>query len=219
MVREQSIESLLLPSTYLTVLTLIGGGAKYGYEISRLIEERGYRNWVDIEMSSVYKALNELEKKDLIEGRKEENNNRPSKKTYKLTTKGRKVLKEQIRECLRNPPKANTVFDLGLSAMFMLSQDEVLLALRDQVTAIENAITWLSSHTETIEGIEHYRKTEPERLIGLRRVSDIKDDEPLAIVYALFDRPRVMLECRRAWLINLIGQVESMPGKFGLSKK
>jgi hypothetical protein len=103
--------------------------------------------------------------------------------------------------------------------MFMLSQDEVLLALRDQVTAIENAITWLSSHTETIEGIEHYRKTEPERLIGLRRVSDIKDDEPLAIVYALFDRPRVMLECRRAWLINLIGQVESMPGKFGLSKK
>jgi hypothetical protein len=53
MVREQSIESLLLPSTYLTVLTLIGGGAKYGYEISRLIEERGYRNWVDIEMSSL----------------------------------------------------------------------------------------------------------------------------------------------------------------------
>jgi DNA-binding PadR family transcriptional regulator len=219
MAKTYNASEEFLPSTYLTVLTLIGSGAKYGYEISKILEERGYREWVDIEMPSVYKALNELEKKNLIGGKKQQAQNRPSKKTYTLTNKGQRILKEQIRMCLRNPPKSKTLFDLGLSAVFLLSQEEVLDALREQVNNIENAIAFLSSHTETIEGIENFKKTEPGRLIGRRPVNHIKDHEPLAIVYALFDRPKTMLECRRAWLLKLIEQIESTPEQFGLNEK
>ena len=86
----------LLPSTYLAVLTLIGGGAKYGYEINQILEEFGYREWVDIKFSSIYKALSELEKKGLVKGKKGDESIKPSKKiclsrTLKLKTVVRKL--------------------------------------------------------------------------------------------------------------------------------
>jgi DNA-binding PadR family transcriptional regulator len=216
MSRESKSVEELLPSTYLTVLTLIGSGAKYGYEIDRLIEDRGYREWVDIRMPSVYKALRELEERGLIAGEKSEAGFRPPKKTYSLTSKGRRVLKSQIRQCLSNPPRSKTIFDLGMSAMFLLSQQEVLGALHEQVDSIDRAIGFLHSNVQAIEDMSQLQKTEPERKIGGRPVTDFRSDEPLDLVHALFDRPRAMLECRRQWLLKLIRRIEGAPERFGL---
>ncbi|MFX1606452.1 MAG: PadR family transcriptional regulator, partial [Promethearchaeota archaeon] len=85
-----------LPSTYLAVLTILGGGAEYGYEVNNIIEKFGYREWVDLRFSSVYKALSELEKRGLVEGRKKDDSVRTSKKTYRLTRIGKSVLRKQI---------------------------------------------------------------------------------------------------------------------------
>jgi DNA-binding PadR family transcriptional regulator len=219
MSRKSESIGTLLPSTYLTVLTLIGDGAKYGYEIVGLIEERGYTEWVDIKMPSVYKALNELEKRKLISGKKSESGVRPSKKTYTLTSKGQIVLKDQITRCLRDPPRVNTLFDLGISAMFMLSQEEVLEALKEHVKGINRTVEFLSSNTRAIEDIEELKKTEPMQKIGNRFVADIQSDEPLDVVHALFDRPKVMLECRREWLFKLIKKIEMKPERFGLKSE
>lgn len=216
MSRESKSAEELLPSTYLTVLTLIGDGARYGYEIDRLIEDRGYREWVDIRMPSVYKALRELEERCLIAGEKSEGGLRPSRKTYSLTSEGRKVLKDQIRQCLRDPPRPKTIFDLGMSAMFMLSQQEVLDALHEQVSGIDRAIGFLQSNIQAIEDISQLQKTEPERKIGRRPMTDSQTDEPLDLVHALFDRPRAMLECRHEWLLKLIRRIEAAPERFGL---
>ncbi len=216
MLRENKSVEELLPPTYLTVLTLIGDGAKYGYEIDRLIEDRGYRMWVDIRMPSVYKALRELEAKGLIAGEKSEAGLRPSKKTFCLTSKGRKVLKSQIMQCLSNPPRSKTIFDLGMSAMFLLSQQEVLDSLHEQVEGIDRSIGFLLSNTQAIEDISQLQKTEPGRKIGSRPVTDFQSDEPLDLVHALFDRPRAMLQCRREWLLKLIKRIEAAPERFGL---
>jgi len=216
MSRERKSVEELLPSTYLTVLTLIGSGAKYGYEIDRLIEDRGYREWVDIRMPSVYKALRELEERGLIAGEKSGEGLRPSKKTFSLTSKGRRVLKNQIRQCLSNPPRSKTIFDLGMSAMFLLSQQEVLNALHEQVDGIDGAIGFLRSNIQAIEDMSQLQKTEPERRIGGRPVTDFRSDEPWDLVHALFDRPRAMLQCRREWLLKLIGRIEAAPERFGL---
>ena len=70
-----------LPSTYLAVLTILGGGAEYGYEVNNIIEQFGYREWVDLRFSSVYKALSVLEKRGLVEGKKKDSSVRTSKKT------------------------------------------------------------------------------------------------------------------------------------------
>ncbi|MFW9890030.1 MAG: PadR family transcriptional regulator, partial [Candidatus Thorarchaeota archaeon] len=125
-VKFRSMKIDLLPTTYLAVLSLIGAGAKYGYEINQILEQRGYRNWVDIKFSSVYKALKELEGKGLIKGQKSDAKMQPSKKTYSITRKGRKHLRNQIVSCLVDPPKANSLFDLGMSAIFQLTKAEAV---------------------------------------------------------------------------------------------
>ena len=99
----------LLPTTYLAVLSLIGSGPKHGYEINQILDERGYRNWVDIKFSSVYKALNELEKRGLTRGRKSDKATQQSKKTYSITASGLRLLREQITNCIINPPKVSLI--------------------------------------------------------------------------------------------------------------
>ncbi|MHA2602519.1 MAG: PadR family transcriptional regulator [Candidatus Thorarchaeota archaeon SMTZ1-83] len=140
----------ILPPTYLAVLSLIGAGAKYGYEINQVLEHRGYRNWVDIKMSSVYKALNELEKRGLISGRKSDKGLQPAKKTYVITSRGKKELKTQVTQSLSNPLQAHTMFDLGMSAIWALTESEALNALRTYRDRLEQAMDFLWSNVEGI---------------------------------------------------------------------
>ena len=50
----------------LAVFTLLGEASRHGYEIERLIEERGFREWTAIAFSSIYFLLGRLEKRGLV---------------------------------------------------------------------------------------------------------------------------------------------------------
>ena len=197
-----------LPSTYLAVLTILGGGAEYGYEVNNIIEQFGYREWVDLRFSSVYKALSELEKRGLIEGKKKDDAVRTSKKTYRLTRKGKSVLKEQIRMCLVNPPRPKTLFDLGVSAMNLLTQDEVLEALQTHKTNLEHGLKFLESNVHNFDNLERLRREAPESMVGGVTVEEYDNLMNIRAVRALFDRPATSVRCQIAWLESFIKQVE-----------
>ena len=76
------------PPLHLTVLLLVGTGARYGYALERIIEERGSRKWVDIQFSSVYYAIKVLQAKGLFRGKKADVSVRTSKKNWSLTGRG-----------------------------------------------------------------------------------------------------------------------------------
>jgi DNA-binding PadR family transcriptional regulator len=48
-------------------LTLVAERPRHGYEIERVIEERGMREWTEIGFSSIYYLLKKLEREGLIE--------------------------------------------------------------------------------------------------------------------------------------------------------
>ncbi len=198
----------IMPSTYLAVLSLIGGGAQYGYEIDKILEEKGYRNWVDIKVASVYKALTQLEKRGLIQGTKTRTSLQPSKKTYKLTPKGKRTLTKQIAQCLSNPPKANSLFDLGMSAIFLLTKENALAALRERASNLEKQSRFMRVNIEAIESFEQLRKSDPDRLLGSIRLGDVPIDSQFGVVQALFKRPYVRIRCERDWLLQLIEKIE-----------
>ena len=204
-------KSSSLPTMYLAVLALVGSGAKYGYEIFKIMEDRNYASWVEIgetNKSSVYKSLSELQKRGLIEGKKSKKKLQPSKKTYKLTPKGRRVLKQEIMRCLSDPPRPKSLFDLGLSAMSLLSREEALKALKHHLDDIDKRLEFLYSNVEALKNLEEIRKNEPNRQVADMKARDVPEDAQLGIILALFERPYVRVKAERDWLEQLIKDIK-----------
>ncbi|MFW9848904.1 MAG: PadR family transcriptional regulator [Candidatus Thorarchaeota archaeon] len=212
-------ENEFLPTTYLTVLTLIGRGARYGYEINSLIERHGYREWVDLRFSTVYKALKELEARGLLKSAKEDETKKTSRKIYSLTRRGMNILKKQIFMCLSGPPRSKTLFDLGMSAMCLLTKDEVLEALDTYRNNLQNNLNFLQQQIEGLKNLERYKSETPEYKIGQQRVTEIDDVEELQVVLALFDRPAHGVQAQLTWLTEFIRLVEIGDGFKFTSKK
>jgi DNA-binding PadR family transcriptional regulator len=196
-----------LPSTYLAVLSILGSGAEYGYEVNNIIEQYGYREWVDLRFSSVYKALSELEKRGLIEGQKKDKRVKTSKKTYHLTKKGKHVLRKQLKMCLNNPPRPKTLFDLGVSAMSLLTQEEVLEALYSYKENLEHSLKFLDFNVQNFDNIERLRRESPRSRVGQITVEEYDNMDNIGAVRALFDRPAWSIRCQIAWLESFIKQI------------
>jgi len=81
-------------SAGLLILSLIERRPRHGYEISKLIEERS-GGALRFYVASLYPLLYRLEKRGLIQGKWVEKAGQRRRRYYKLTTQGRKMLKEQ----------------------------------------------------------------------------------------------------------------------------
>jgi PadR family transcriptional regulator PadR len=81
-------------STGLLVLALLEGRPRHGYEIGKLIELRSDGR-LQFRIASLYPILCQLEDQGLIAGRWVEKDGERRRRYYRLTSKGRKSLKQQ----------------------------------------------------------------------------------------------------------------------------
>ncbi|MGQ4911076.1 MAG: PadR family transcriptional regulator [Candidatus Thorarchaeota archaeon] len=202
----------LLPTTFLTVLSIIGEGTKYGYEINKIIRQLGYREWAELRLSSVYKALSRLEDCGLIKGKKRDNRVKASRKTYSLTRKGRNLLKKQIRVCLSNPPREESLFDLGVTSMSLLTQEEVLDALREHKRSLESSLEIMEVRRRSIDDIERLRRVTPEEQHTGFPLGDADGLNNMAPIKALYDRSAAIVRCKMTWLDQFIETVQNGDG-------
>jgi PadR family transcriptional regulator, regulatory protein PadR len=84
-------------SAELLILSLIEYRPRHGYEISKLIERRS-EGHLKFNVASFYPLLYRLEKRGFIAGRWVEKEGQRRRRYYQLTTRGKKVLKDQ-RSC------------------------------------------------------------------------------------------------------------------------
>ena len=91
-------------SAELLILSLIEFRPRHGYEISKLIDARS-GGVLRFNVASFYPLLYRLENRGLIEGRWVEKAGQRRRRYYRLTTAGKKMLKEQ-RSTWRNFVKA-----------------------------------------------------------------------------------------------------------------
>jgi PadR family transcriptional regulator, regulatory protein PadR len=84
----------------LFVLALLESGAKHGYEIARLIDERS-DGALTFNFASLYATLYKLEERGLIRGRWVERAGQRRRRCYGITDKGRVALEAQRREWRR----------------------------------------------------------------------------------------------------------------------
>ena len=166
----------------LAVLSLFALKPKPAYEIERVIEERGVREWTEVGFSSIYYLLKKLEREGLIEGRLEEASQGPARKVYHVTEVGRTAWREALLHTLSVPEVRSSGLMVGLSNLSSLERDEVLAALR------------------------RYHRALGERQAHVEETWERQQPVPFH-VEALFDYGLTMLKCERSWVNGFIDQL------------
>ena len=84
----------------LVVLGFLKRKPMHGYEMAGFFEKRGIDMWIKIKTPSIYKALNRLEKKELISYKFVQSKNSPPKKVYSITKNGKEYFNELLHSIL-----------------------------------------------------------------------------------------------------------------------
>lgn len=136
-----------MTNSELVLLSLIAEHPCHGYELERVIEERGMRNWTDLAFSSIYFVLNKLVKDGWVTGSTQAAAGRgPAKKVYSIMPKGIYALRAGVRASLANPFPGDRAFMFGLSCLPMLQPSDTLSALQERKTALQNRRQELAQH-------------------------------------------------------------------------
>jgi DNA-binding PadR family transcriptional regulator len=115
----------------LTILSLVVEEERYGYEIERIIDERGMREWTDIGFSSIYYVLKRLEKNGWITGRLQVASGQgPARRLYTMTPEGQAAWRQATLEALANPVRCNMPFLQGLANLPGLPHADVVTAVQ-----------------------------------------------------------------------------------------
>ncbi len=131
----------------LVLLSLIAEAPRHGYELEKVIEERGMRNWTDIAFSSIYFLLNKLVKEGYISVSAQPAAGRgPAKKVYAVMPRGIYALREGVRSSLANPFPGDRAFLFGLSCLPLLPLKEVESALQARRAALLARREELANH-------------------------------------------------------------------------
>ena len=204
---EKYEQELLSPSN-LAVLLILSEGPMYGYQINKIIESRGMDHWVDLKFSTVYKSLDELNKKGLVRGKKEVNGMKTAKKVYSMTENGNKILVHQITLALKNPPHPKSMFDLGLAGINHLSRGDALSALHEYKAKLNETIPIFKEIINNIQNIDQVSKSTPQKIVAGAPAVLQQQNPMLPIIKALFDRPYHRILGELQWLEKFIEEVE-----------
>ncbi len=159
------------------ILGLLCESPRYGYELEKIIEERGMRVWTEIGFSSIYYVLKRLESREYIQSEVKDVEGRPSRRVYTVTEKGQTAMKEKVKSVLSQNKKVISPFDLGIAYHYVLEPEEVLGCL-----------------TQYIESLDE-RKAVLERSIREKEKEGAKYR-----VIALFLRPLAHVKAEKEWV-------------------
>ncbi|MEM9494549.1 MAG: PadR family transcriptional regulator [Pseudomonadota bacterium] len=125
----------------LLVLGLVAEMSRHGYELERVIEERGMREWTQIGFSSIYFVLGKLQKKELVSA--DTPPEPKARKVYSLTDKGQETLTARTFDALSAVRPTYSSVLLGMVHWPVLDRKGALEALRLRAEAVQREIARL----------------------------------------------------------------------------
>ncbi|MEP7021081.1 MAG: PadR family transcriptional regulator [Pseudonocardiales bacterium] len=122
----------------LTVLGLVIEQPRHGYELERVIEHRGIREWTDVGFSSIYYVLNKLQAKGSVES--SAGPSRRSRRVYTATAAGRQSAAEAAIAALSEATPLHPPMLIGLANLPLLTKRQVTSALRQRRQQLDQRI-------------------------------------------------------------------------------
>lgn len=163
----------------IVVLSLIAEQPRHGYDLDRVIERRGYRQWTSLAFSSVYYLLKRLSERGLLEP---DEGSQGRRTVFRVTDAGRHELRNAASARVLSPAPPSAGVLPALNAYPRLD-DPALVALLEQ-------------RVEALLG----------RLDELRVLSAQVDEEH---ALAIFDYEFLRQEADLTWTRSLLKKVDS----------
>ena len=127
----------------IVLLSLLAEQPRHGYDLDRVIEQRGYRQWTSLAFSSVYYLLKRLSERGLLEP---DEGSQGRRTVFRVTEAGRRELRQAAGERVLAPapPSAGVLpalnaysrlDDPALAALFA-RRAEALLGRLDELRAL-----------------------------------------------------------------------------------
>jgi transcriptional regulator len=124
------------------ILSILTEKPHHGYQIEKLIVDRGMRKWTDVGFSSIYYVLEKLERKGLAKSVPAKGKD---KKEYSITKLGLTILIEKTRQRLVERHPANSHFMTALANSQNMSSKELLQALTERKYILEKDLQVLKN--------------------------------------------------------------------------
>ena len=163
----------------IVVLSLLAEQPRHGYDLDRVIEQRGYRQWTSLAFSSVYYLLKRLSERGLLEP---DEGSQGRRTVFRVTEAGRRELRQAAGERVLAPAPPSAGVLPALNAYSRLD-DPALAAL-------------LARRAEALLG----------RLDELRALRAQVDEEH---ALAIFDYEILRQEADLAWTRSLVKKAGS----------
>ena len=164
----------MLSDADIVVLSLLAEQPRHGYDLDRVIEQRGYRQWTSLAFSSVYYLLKRLSERGLLEP---DEGSQGRRTVFRVTEAGRRELRQAAGERVLAPAPPSAGVLPALNAYSRL-EDPALAAL-------------LARRAEALLG----------RLDELRALRAQVDEEH---ALAIFDYEILRQEADLAWTRSLL---------------
>lgn len=132
------------------ILGILSEQSRHGYDIEKVISERGMRKWTDVAFSSIYYVLERLEAKGLAVSTVAQGK---EKKEYSITDTGVSILKDETKKQIAERKPANTHFMTGLSTSHLISPQEIASSLATRKAELVVDLTALQSKQASIEAM------------------------------------------------------------------
>ena len=163
----------------IVVLSLLAERPRHGYDLDRVIEQRGYRQWTSLAFSSVYYLLKRLSERGLLEP---DEGTQGRRTVFRVTEAGHRELSKAAGERVLTPAPPSAGVLPALNAYSRLD-DPALAAL-------------LARRAEALLG----------RLDELRALRAQVDEEH---ALAIFDYEILRQEADLAWTRSLLKKADS----------
>ena len=163
----------------IVVLSLLAEQPRHGYDLDRVIEQRGYRQWTSLAFSSVYYLLKRLSERGLLEP---DQSSQGRRTVFRVTEAGRRELRQAAGERVLAPAPPSAGVLPALNAYSRLDDPEL--------------VTLLVRRAEALLG----------RLDELRALRAQVDEEH---ALAIFDYEILRQEADLAWTRSLLKKADS----------
>lgn len=117
----------------IVVLSLLAEQPRHGYDLDRVIEQRGYRQWTSLAFSSVYYLLKRLSERGLLEP---DEGSQGRRTVFCVTEAGRRELRQAAGERVLAPAPPSAGVLPALNAYSRLDDPELVTLLVRRAEAL-----------------------------------------------------------------------------------
>ena len=117
----------------IVVLSLLAEQPRHGYDLDRVIEQRGYRQWTSLAFSSVYYLLKRLSERGLLEP---DEGSQGRRTVFRVTEAGRRELRQAAGERVLAPAPPSAGVLPALNAYSRLDDPELVALLAQRAEAL-----------------------------------------------------------------------------------